>query len=57
VTLRDAVTLTDIGRAVLAGKQDRIAACGIDRWLGGVQLHGDADLWRWDDERHRITRR
>jgi hypothetical protein len=57
VTLRDTVTLTDIGRAVLAGRQDRIATCGIDRWLGGVHLQGDADLWRWDDERHRITRR
>jgi hypothetical protein len=57
VTLKDTVTLTDIGRAVLAGRQDRIATCGIDRWLGGVHLQGDADLWRWDDERHRITRR
>jgi RNA polymerase sigma factor (sigma-70 family) len=57
VTLRDAVTLTDIGRAVLARRQDRIATCGIDRWLGGVHLQGDADLWRWDDERQRITRR
>jgi RNA polymerase sigma factor (sigma-70 family) len=57
VTLRDAVTLTDVGRAVLAGQQDRVATCGIDRWLGGVHLQGDTDLWRWDDERHRITRR
>jgi RNA polymerase sigma factor (sigma-70 family) len=57
VTLRDAATLTDVGRAVLAGKQDRVATCGIDRWLGGVHLQGDTDLWRWDDERHRITRR
>ena len=57
VTLRDAVALTDIGRAVLTGRQDRIATCGIDRWLGGVHLRGNADLWRWDDERHRITRR
>ena len=57
VTLKDAVTLTDIGRAVLAGRQDRVATCGIDRWLGGVHLQGDADLWRWDDARHRITRR
>jgi hypothetical protein len=56
VTLSDTLTLTDIGRAVLAGRQDRIATCGIDRWLGGVHLQGDADLWRWDDERHRITR-
>jgi RNA polymerase sigma factor (sigma-70 family) len=57
VTLRDAVALTEIGRAVLAGRQDRIGTCGINRWLGGVHLHGDADLWRWDDERHGITRR
>jgi hypothetical protein len=57
VTLSDTVTLTDIGRAVVAGKQDRIAMCGIDRWLGGVHLHGGTDVWRWDDERHRITRR
>jgi hypothetical protein len=57
VTLSDTVTLTDVGRAVLTGRQDRIATCGIDRWLGGVHLQGDADLWRWDDERHRITRR
>ena len=57
VTLRDTVTLTDIGRAVLAGRQDRIASCGIDRWLGGVHLQGDADVWRWDDERQGITRR
>jgi hypothetical protein len=57
VTLKDTVTLTDIGRAVLAGRQDRVATCGIDRWLGGVHLQGDADLWRWDDARHRMTRR
>jgi hypothetical protein len=56
VTLQDAVTLTDVGRALLAGRQDRIATCGIDRWLGGVHLQGDADLWRWDNERHKITR-
>ena len=56
VTLRDTVTLTVVGRTILAGRQDRIATCGIDRWLGGVHLQGTADLWRWDDERHRITR-
>jgi hypothetical protein len=56
VTLRDTVTLTDIGQAVLAGRRDRIATCGIDRWLGGVHLQGHADLWRWDDERQKMTR-
>ena len=54
--LRGSVTLTDAGRAVLSGQQDRIALCGIDRWLGGVHLQRDADLWRWDDRRQRIAR-
>ena len=53
--LKGSVTLTDTGRAVLAGEQDRIGICGIDRWLGGVHL-GSADLWRWDDKSGRITR-
>ncbi len=48
------VTLTDSGRAVLNGRQDRIALCGIDRWLGGVHLQGDT--WRWDDARRRIVK-
>jgi len=55
--LQGSVTLTDTGRSVLVGQHDRIAICGIDRWLGGVHLHSDADLWRWDDKRQRITRR
>jgi hypothetical protein len=54
--LQGSVSLTEIGRAVLAGHQDRIATCGIDRWLGGVHLQSGADVWRWDDRRQRITR-
>jgi hypothetical protein len=54
--LPGAMTITDAGRAVLAGRLDRIEACGIDRWLGGVHLQGDAAAWRWDDARQRITR-
>ena len=42
-------------QAVLGGRQDRVALCGIDRWFGGVHLLGDAGLWRWDDARQRIT--
>jgi hypothetical protein len=53
--LRGSVTLTDAGRAVLAGRADRVEMCGIDRWLGGVHLQGHASLWRWDDERQRIA--
>jgi hypothetical protein len=53
--LRGVVTLTDTGRSVLAGGQDRVAACGIDRWLGGVHLQSGGRIWRWDDTARRIT--
>ena len=49
------ITLTETGRAVLAGERDRVAACGIDRWLGGVHLRTGGPLWRWDEERQRIV--
>jgi hypothetical protein len=53
---RTTVTITPAGRAVLRGDQDRVSLCGVeDRWLGGVQLRKDATLWRWDDERQRMT--
>jgi hypothetical protein len=53
--LRDIVTLTDAGQSILSGRQDRIAACGIDRWLGGVHLQNGGRIWRWDDTRQRIS--
>lgn len=53
--LRGSVTATEFGRSVLGGQRDRVAACGIDCWLGGVHLRDGAALWRWDDQRQRIT--
>jgi hypothetical protein len=50
-----ALTLTDTGRAVLAGEIDRVAHCGIDRWLGGVHLNGRCATWRWNPETQRIV--
>ena len=50
------ITLTETGRAVLAGERDRVAACGIDKWLGGVHLRTGGPLWRWDEARQRIVR-
>jgi hypothetical protein len=52
--LREIVSLTDEGRSVLSGRQDRVAVCGIDRWLGGVHLRSGGRIWRWDDARQRI---
>jgi hypothetical protein len=54
--LRGAVMLTDAGRAILRGERDRVAACGIDRWLGGVHLQGRGPVWRWDRVSQRVTK-
>jgi len=53
---RGMVGLTDEGRDVLAGRRDRVA-CGLDKWLGGVHLQTSSDIWRWDDDRKRVTLR
>jgi hypothetical protein len=53
--LRGVVTLTDTGRSVSSGRQDRVATCGIDRWLGGVHLRNVGRIWRWDNTVQRIT--
>jgi hypothetical protein len=52
--LRGLVALTDTGRSVSAGRLDRVAICGLDRWLGGVHLQSAGQLWRWDDRQQRV---
>jgi hypothetical protein len=54
--LHGTVALTGVGRAVLAGVVDRIATCGIDRWLGGVHLQRGTSVWRWDGGQQQIRR-
>ena len=44
--LAGTVALTPAGRAVLNGKADRVRHSGIDRWLGGVHVHGRGPVWR-----------
>jgi hypothetical protein len=46
---------TERGLAVLRGEADRLAAGGVDRWLGGVHLRG-ASPWRWDRAARRLAR-
>ena len=43
--------LTGSGRKVLAGDEDRLRLCGLDRWLGGVHLNGHGPAWRWSENR------
>jgi hypothetical protein len=49
VQLATGLALTDTGARVLAGEADQIALNGIDRWIGGVHLHGRHVPGRWDD--------
>lgn len=53
--VRDAekLALTDIGVAVLDGREDRIRVNGIHRWWGGTRLAAD-NLWRWDADRRAL---
>ncbi|HEV2853928.1 MAG TPA: DUF1835 domain-containing protein [Thermoanaerobaculia bacterium] len=50
------VGLTTTGREVLEGRDDWVRIHGIDRWLGGVHLHGSEAAWRWDGESGRAVR-
>ncbi|HET7217357.1 MAG TPA: hypothetical protein VFJ02_04885 [Vicinamibacterales bacterium] len=49
------IGLTDAGRSVLSGDNDRIELCGFDRWLGGVHVSQATGIWRWDPRRSRLT--
>lgn len=40
---------------MLAGDVDHVTLNGIDRWIGGVHLHGRHPPWRWDDGTEAIT--
>ncbi len=48
--------LTGTGARVLAGGVDHVTLNGIDRWIGGVHLHGRHVQWRWDDWTETIVR-
>jgi hypothetical protein len=45
------VTLTPLGRDVLAGKADRFEVAPVDRWVGGTHVDG---AWRWDAATRRL---
>jgi hypothetical protein len=49
------LALTADGAGVLAGTSDHVALNGVDRWLGGLHLHG-APVWRWDEATRDVRR-
>lgn len=42
--------LTELGRSVLKSDADFVLLNGIDLWLGGVHLHDQNNLWRWNEQ-------
>jgi hypothetical protein len=46
-----------LGRQALAGAVDVVAEVGVDRWRGGVHLHGRGPVWRWESASRRLVLR
>jgi hypothetical protein len=45
----DVLTITDVGRAVVAGEVDFQSLAPPPRWVGGVRISHDDPDWRWDE--------
>lgn len=44
------LSLTAMGKAVLARKIDWLALSPPERWVGGVRIPSDPPCWRWDEQ-------
>ncbi|MEJ0034664.1 MAG: hypothetical protein WDO68_01040 [Gammaproteobacteria bacterium] len=44
-------TITDAGRAVVAGARDWHSFGPPERWVGGIRLAPGGAWWRWDESR------
>ena len=54
---KERLTITDLGRAVLAGEVDWLSLHPPARWVGGVHIPGAAPCWRWDEGTAAVVRR
>ena len=48
---KERLTITSVGRAVLAGEIDWLALRPPERWVGGVRIKAAGPCWRWDERR------
>jgi hypothetical protein len=48
------LSLTELGRAILAGRDDFSRRNPVHRWWGGTELTNDR-LWRWDVEKQALV--
>lgn len=44
------ISITELGRRILNEPTDWISLNGIEKWLGGVHLQGNVNVWRWIPE-------
>lgn len=51
------LSITALGRAVLAGEVDWLSLAPPPRWLGGVPITSTSPVWRWDDRQGAIVER
>ena len=47
---QERLTLTVLGRTVLAGEVDWLSLSPPERWVGGVHIQAGQRSWRWDDQ-------
>jgi hypothetical protein len=45
------LTITDAGRAVLAGERDWQSFHPPERWVGGIRIADGKPRWRWDESK------
>ena len=46
---RERLTITPLGRAILADDVDWLSLSPPERWVGGVCIRADRQFWRWDE--------
>lgn len=46
---KEILTITQLGRTILAGNVDWLSLSPHARWIGGVLIPGSTPCWRWDD--------
>jgi hypothetical protein len=51
------LTVTPLGREVLAGRKDWQSITRETRWLGGVEIAPGHNQWRWDPSERKLVRR
>lgn len=54
--LQQRFSITETGRAVLAGDENHISLNGIATWRGGVYLNEAETIWMWDDAAQSFAR-